>query len=166
MVSKLSNISLMLRYKSVSAGSFFQNIDGERMMKIIVGLFVITCFFGGSFFFFYRIFNYLGGLQDIGLLLINKIISLGFLAIFIMLIISNIVTSITTLYRSRETSFLISTPASHNDVFTVKFIDNIFFSTWAVLLLGMPFPAHADIPGKSGCGVRISPAERREAVGR
>ncbi len=128
----------MLRYKSVSAGSFFQNIDGERMMKIIVGLFVITCFFGGSFFFFYRIFNYLGGLQDIGLLLINKIISLGFLAIFIMLIISNIVTSITTLYRSRETSFLISTPASHNDVFTVKFIDNIFFSTWAVLLLGMP----------------------------
>ncbi|UCE65399.1 MAG: hypothetical protein JSU85_11070 [Candidatus Zixiibacteriota bacterium] len=134
----MSNISLMLRYKSVSAGSFFQNIDGERMMKIIVGFFVVTCFFGGSFFFFYRIFNYLGGLQDIGLLLINKIISLGFLAIFIMLIISNIVTSITTLYRSRETSFLISTPASHSDVFTVKFIDNIFFSTWAVLLLGMP----------------------------
>jgi len=107
-------------------------------MKIIVGLFVISCFFGGSFFFFYRIFNYLSGLQDIGLLLINKIISLGFLAIFIMLVISNIVTSITTLYRSRETSFLISTPASHNDVFAVKFIDNIFFSTWAVLLLGMP----------------------------
>ncbi|UCC78575.1 MAG: hypothetical protein JSW64_09855 [Candidatus Zixiibacteriota bacterium] len=107
-------------------------------MKIIVGLFVISCFFGGSYFFFYRIFNYLGGLQDIGLLLINKIISLGFLAIFIMLIISNIVTSITTLYRSNETAFLISTPASHNDVFTVKFIDNIFFSTWAVLLLGMP----------------------------
>jgi ABC-2 type transport system permease protein len=107
-------------------------------MKIIVGLFVISCFFGGSFFFFYRIFNYLSGLQDIGLLLINKIISLGFLAIFIMLIISNIVTSISTLYRSRETAFLISTPAAHSDVFTVKFIDNIFFSTWAVLLLGMP----------------------------
>ena len=107
-------------------------------MKIIVGMFVISCFFGGSFYFFFRIFNYLSGLQDIGLLLINKIITLGFLAIFMMLIISNIVTSITTLYRSRETSFLISTPVTHSDVFTVKFIDNIFFSTWAVLLLGMP----------------------------
>lgn len=115
-----------------------QGMDGERLMKILVGLFVISCFFGGSFFFFYRIFNYLSGLRDIGLLLINKIISLGFLAIFMMLIISNIVTSITTLYRSRETAHLISTPASHMDVFTVKFIDNIFFSTWAVLLLGMP----------------------------
>lgn len=107
-------------------------------MKIVVGAFVISCFFGGSFFFFYRIFNYLSGLQDIGLLLINKIITLGFLAIFIMLIISNIVTSITTLYRSRETAHLISTPIPHKDVFTVKFIDNVLFSTWAVLLLGMP----------------------------
>jgi len=55
-----------------------------------------------------------------------------------MLIISNIVTSISTLYRSRETAYLLSTPVGHKSVFTVKFIDNIFFSTWAVLLLGMP----------------------------
>ncbi len=107
-------------------------------MKIIVGLFVVCCFFGGSFFFFYRVFDYLGGLRDIGLLLINKIISLGFLAIFIMLIISNIITSISTLFQSRETAYLLSTPVGYKNVFAVKFIDNIFFSTWAVLLLGMP----------------------------
>jgi hypothetical protein len=58
-----------------------RNIDGERLMKFVVGMFVISCFFGGSFFFFYRVFNYLSGLQDIGLLLINKIITLGFLAL-------------------------------------------------------------------------------------
>jgi len=138
MVLKLSSVAHILRFKSLSARSLLKDIDGERLMKIVVGFFVVSCFFGGSFFFFYRIFNYLSGLQDIGLLLINKIITLGFLAIFIMLVISNIVTSITTLYRSRETTHLISTPISHTDVFTVKFIDNIFFSTWAVLLLGMP----------------------------
>jgi ABC-2 type transport system permease protein len=98
----------------------------------------MACFFSGSLLFFYRVFDYLASLMDIGFLLMNKIISLGFLAIFIMLVISNLVTAITTLYRSQETAYLLSTPATYRQVFTVKFIDNMVFSTWAVLLLGLP----------------------------
>lgn len=128
----------ILHYKSISARSFFLNLNAEKIVKILVGFFVASCFFAGSFYFFYRIFSYLGNLQDIGVLLMNKLVSLGFLAIFVMLIISNIVTSISTLYRSPETAFLLSTPVSHRQVFTVKFIDNIFYSTWAVFLLGLP----------------------------
>ncbi len=127
-----------MHYKTVSARSSLRNFDLEKVMKILVGLFVMSCFFTGSLFFFYRVFSYLGGLRDIGFLLMNKLVALGFLAIFMMLVISNIVTSISTLYRSRETTFLLSTPTAYRKVFTVKFIDNIFFSTWAVLLLGMP----------------------------
>jgi ABC-2 type transport system permease protein len=127
-----------LHYKTISARSFFLNIDLEKFIKLLVGFFVLGCFFAGSFFFFFRIFNYLGGLQDIGILLMNKLVSMGFLAIFVMLIISNIVTSISTLYRSPETTFLLSSPVAYHQVFTVKFIDNIFYSTWAVILLGLP----------------------------
>lgn len=101
----------------------------------------MSCFFAGSLFFFYRIFAYLASLQDIGFLIMNKVISLGFLAIFVMLIISNLVTSISTLYKSSETAFLLSSPISYRQVFTIKFIDNLIFSTWAVLLLGLPIIA-------------------------
>ncbi len=128
----------ILHYKTVAASSHLKDINGEKLLKLLVGIFVLACFFGGGLLFFYRVFNYLAGLLDIGFLLMNKIISLGFLAIFIMLIVSNLVTAISTLYRSRETSYLLSTPASHLQVFTVKFIDNMVFSTWAVLLLGLP----------------------------
>lgn len=134
----MNNTLHVLHFKSQAAGSIFLDINMEKLVRILVGLFVITCFFAGSFFFFYRVFHYLSGLQDIGILLMNKLVSLGFLAIFIMLVISNIVTSISTLYRSPETSFLLSTPISYGQVFTVKFIDNIIYSTWAVVLLGMP----------------------------
>jgi ABC-2 type transport system permease protein len=113
-------------------------MNAERFLKMMVGILVMGCFFAGSLFFFYRVFNYLAGLLDIGFLLMNKIIALGFLAIFVMLVISNLVTSISTLYRSPETSFLLSTPATYRQVFTVKFIDNMIFSTWAVLILGLP----------------------------
>lgn len=138
MVRPVSKSLHIVHYKTVSASSLLRHLDGEKVVKILVGLFVVACFFAGSLFFFYRIFNYLNGLRDIGLLLINKLVSLGFLAIFVMLVISNIVTSISTLYRSRETTFLLSTPIAYRDVFTVKFIDNMFFSTWAVFLLGLP----------------------------
>ncbi len=128
----------ILHYKTVSARSFLTHLNIEKTTKILVGIFVLTCFFAGSFFFFYKVFDYLASLQDIGFLLMNKLVSMGFLAIFVMLVISNIVTSISTLYHSRETAFLLSTPISHQQVFTVKFIDNIFYSTWAVMLLGLP----------------------------
>ena len=134
----MNNAFHILHFKTVSARSFLLHINLEKTIKILVGVFVLTCFFAGSFFFFYRVFDYLGKLQDIGLLLMNKLVSLGFLAIFAMLVISNIVTSISTLYRSPETAFLLSTPVPHRQVFAVKFIDNIFYSTWAVMLLGMP----------------------------
>jgi ABC-2 type transport system permease protein len=118
--------------------SFVKHLNGERLLRLAVGLFVGSVFFGGGLFFFYKIFYYLNGLTDIGNLLMNKIISLGFLAIFVMLIISNLVTAISTLYRSPETAYLLSTPVSFNQVFTVRFIDNLVFSTWAVLLMGLP----------------------------
>jgi len=113
-------------------------MSGERIVKLLVGLLVMSLFFSGGLFLFYRVFSYLAGLMDIGYLLINKIISLGFLAIFVMLIISNLVTSISTLYKSEETEYLLTTPANYRQVFTVKFIDNMIFSTWAVLLMGLP----------------------------
>jgi len=115
-----------------------KDLTGERLLKTLVGIFVGACFFTGGLLFFYRIFNYLSGLLDIGYLLMNKIMSLGFLAIFVMLIISNLVTAISTLYRSPETTYLLSTPASYRQVFAVKFVDNLVFSTWAVLLMGLP----------------------------
>jgi len=122
----------------VAISSYFKNMNGERTIKGLAELFVLICFFSGTLFFFYRIFNYLASLTDIGYLVMNKIISLGFLAIFVMLVISNLVTAITTLYRSQETAYLLSTPATYRQVFMVKFIDNIVFSTWAVLALVLP----------------------------
>jgi len=118
--------------------SYLRESDLERKLRFYTGAFVMMIFFAAALYFFYYIFDYLAGLQDIGFLLIDKIMSIGFLAIFIMLIISNIITSISTLYRSDETVFYFSTPVSHLKVFAIRFFDNVMYSTWGVLLLGIP----------------------------
>jgi len=134
----MTDFGNILRYKFLNLTAYWRRSDFERRLKILVGAFVLLLFFFGSFYFFSYIFNYLSGLRDIGYLLIDKIMSIGFMAILIMLIISNIVTAVSTLYRSSETAFYFSTPLSHLKVFAARFIDNMLYSTWGVVLLGLP----------------------------
>lgn len=128
----------ILNYKLLNLVAYLHQADLERKIRFIVSSIVVILFFSGGLYFFYYMFDYLSGLYDIGFLLMDKVISIGFLAIFVMLVISNIVTAISTLYRSPETAYYFSTPVSHLKVFTIRFFDNIIYSTWGVLLLGIP----------------------------
>ena len=112
--------------------------SAEHWAKVGVALAVIGLFFWGAYEIFYRIFDYLTTVQDIGLVLTDRIISIGFLAFFAMLIISNLVSSISTLFRSAETEYLMSTPLSHSSVFWSRFVDNFFYSSWATAVICFP----------------------------
>ncbi len=110
----------------------------EHWAKIIVAIFVITLFFTGAFELFRRVFDYLISVQDIGPILVDRLISIGFLAFFSMLLVSNIVSSISTLFRSTETTYLMSTPLEYRNIFWSRFIDNFFYSSWATAVMGLP----------------------------
>jgi ABC-2 type transport system permease protein len=108
------------------------------MAKVIVGFIVLGIFFTGTFVLFHRLFSYLVTVQDIGVLLIDKLVGIGFLAFFLMLVISNLITSISSLYNSKETAFLMASPLEYREVFWVKFIDTLFYSSWATLVITVP----------------------------
>jgi len=110
----------------------------EREIKgLFYGAFLLA-FMLGAFAFFYRAFSYLSYQPQIGAALMNRILSIGFLTFFSMLLISNVITAISTLYRSPEVTYLFTTPTSATDIFTLKSIENLFFSSWAILILGSP----------------------------
>ncbi len=110
----------------------------ERMAKVIIGFIVLIIFFAGTYILFHRLFSYLVTVQDIGVLLIDKLVGIGFLAFFLMLVISNLITSIGSIYSSDETSFLMTSPLEYRQVFWVKFIDTLFYSSWATLVITVP----------------------------
>jgi len=132
MFFKIAKIKFKLLVRLIMQKGF------EHWAKTIVAVFVIGGFFYGVYFIFYKIFKYLTSVQDIGYALSDRLISLGFLAFFTMLLISNIISSISTLFRSRETRYLMATPLNKNQVFWVRFINNFFFSSWATLVIGLP----------------------------
>jgi len=110
----------------------------EHWAKVIVAIIVVGLFFVGAYELFRRVFSYLITVRDIGPVLVDRLISIGFLAFFAMLVVSNIVSSISTLFRSTETGYLMATPLKYNQVFWSRFIDNFFYSSWATAVIGLP----------------------------
>lgn len=85
---------------------------------------------------------------DIGGILVDRLFYLGWSIIFYLLILSNIATAFSTLYRSPEVNFLLTMPLSYLKVFRLKFIENILYSSWAILILGLPLTlAYGDVYG-------------------
>ncbi|MFP4458768.1 MAG: putative ABC transporter permease subunit [Candidatus Zixiibacteriota bacterium] len=110
----------------------------ESKAKLFIGLIVISIFSGGGYILFHQVFKYLKEVQDIGAILSDRLIGIGFMAFGFMLLISNIVSAISTLYHSDETHFLMTSPLSHRKTFWIKFADNLFFSSWATAVIGIP----------------------------
>ncbi len=102
-----------------------------------VAVFILFCWGFG----FLKRFNP-GGvesqLQTLGEIVTVQIISLLFLAVFMMLVFSNVLVAFTTLYRSAEVEYLFSSPLRFSELFTARFVECIVFSSWAIIFLGSP----------------------------
>jgi ABC-2 type transport system permease protein len=72
---------------------------------------------------------------DIALLLFDVL----FLVLTVLLLFSGCIILYSSLFGSAETAFLLSTPASDDQVFAYKFQGAVAFSSWAFVLLGTPF---------------------------
>lgn len=100
--------------------------------------------------FYDFIFSYVASLREIGFLLIDRLVSTGFMAFFLMLVISSFVAAIAIMFRSGETEYLFSAPVTELELFTLKYIDTVVYSSWGVVAMALPiFCAYARVRGFS-----------------
>jgi len=103
-------------------------------LAILAGAFV-----AGDYLFFRRILSYMVNLpMEVGELLVIQLLNLLCLTIFSMLVFSNIVASISTLYMSRDLDLLISSPIPVTNVFASKCVLTFINSSWMAALFGAP----------------------------
>ena len=75
---------------------------------------------------------------ELGPLLMGQLLHMIFLTFFSMLIFSNTVTSLSTIYLSSDLLILMSSPLRLTNVFVSKFVQTLLYSSWMVLLFGLP----------------------------
>ncbi len=77
-------------------------------------------------------------LEELAGMLTESLLSLFFLFLGAMLVFSNAIITFGSLYRSKETEFLLSCPVPEENVFGYRLMESLAFSSWAFLVLGLP----------------------------
>lgn len=106
--------------------------------NLTMAILLLLLLFSSYMFFDKLIFSNIVKVEDIGQLLIDRLVSIGFLIFFLMLLVSSFIYALGSLFRSEETEYLFSTPVGVKQVFTSKFFDIVIFSSWAVLAMALP----------------------------
>ena len=114
-----------------------QFVRGSKLrITVIVGVGVM--FWALMFAMFLRIFIFLNQFESIQAILIDYLFAFFFLALFVMMAISNGIICYTSLFRSDETSFLLALPVRLENVFAYKSAESIVFSSWGMVTLVVP----------------------------
>ncbi len=131
--------SRILEAKYRFAANGIRNIPGHMYFHVAFGIGVLLIFLAGGAWLFHRVFEFLMSQEVFGPPLMDKLVGIVFLAFFSMLIFSNLIITLSTSYISREVDFLMAQPVPHAAIFRQKLIESIVYSSWAFVVLSLPF---------------------------
>jgi ABC-2 type transport system permease protein len=125
---------------NVKASAFLKNVTDFRFQSLLKNLSSLFIFGGvavGVFLLSRGATGYLLQQAHIGLFLFHRFLSMLLYVFFITVNLGNMIVCYATLYKSEEVTFLMGLPVPHHTIFAVKFIDNFFYSSSTLLLLGL-----------------------------
>lgn len=112
----------------------------SRFKTVFIALFGAGMLLG-LFALFLEGFEFLASLGGVGFLVTRRLFSLFFLGLSVMLMLSSVLTSYATVFRSREVPFLLVQPFSASDIVGYTFVGSTVLGSWALLLIIIPFAA-------------------------
>ena len=125
---------------NVKAGRFLKTLLDVRAQSVLKNLSSILIFgmvAVGVFFLARGATLYLIQQAHIGQFLYHRFLSMLLYVFFVTVNLGNMIVCYATLYKSEEVTFLMGLPLSHEKVFLLKFVDNFFYSSSTLTLLGL-----------------------------
>lgn len=135
----MSAISALCKKTWYSARNFPVLLLAQPFIKIVFVVIFVMLFEVGLFLLFIDGFSFLQRETGIGTLIINHLFSLFFLVIGLMLIVSAIIVSYSTMFKSDEIPFLLTRPFEISHIVIYKFLQSTFLSSWAFFFTVLPF---------------------------
>jgi len=109
----------------------------RRIFLFLVALVLLSTVFG----LFRVMFGYFYRMPMIGSLLVSRMVSMVFLTFLFMLVYSNIMSSLSSHFLSRDLPILFASPLKPASIFTAKALEALFGSSWMVVLMCVPLYA-------------------------
>lgn len=110
----------------------------ESFLRVLGMALLAAASLAGTFTLFLRAFDFLGGLEIVGPILLVRLLSLFFFVLFVMLVMSNVLVGFQTLFRSREVDFWAVQPLPAETVHDIRSLEVAVIASWAFAFLGLP----------------------------
>ena len=127
----------ILRFKNLMFWKFSSKQNIGTIVRGFGSFIVFGSFAVGAFYFSNFITTYLLESVRIGTFLFHRFIGMVLFIFFVMINMGNMVVSYSTLYRSPEVQFLLTSPISYLNIFIIKFLDNFFYSSGTLFMVGI-----------------------------
>lgn len=109
----------------------------SKLMCLTIGLF-LTAYLVVGYFMFQRGLGFVAGVPGVGLLLLERVIYMVFFFFFTMLVFSNAVLLYSSIFRGKETAWLLTLPLDPRAVFCWKVVESFVVSSWGLAVLSAP----------------------------
>jgi ABC-2 type transport system permease protein len=108
----------------------------RRAISIVAIVVILAGFVLGGFVVFMLLLELMSGFDIPNVT--DHLLSIVALAFFLMLVVSNAIMTLSSLYLAPEIGYLFSFPISRRSVFAAKLIESGLYSSWAFLAFGTP----------------------------
>ena len=95
-------------------------------------------FWGFIFTVLFRLLSYFKGVPEIGPLLAGKLLGLLLVSFFGMLLLSNVIASLSTFFLAKDLDLLVAGPVDWLRLYFAKLTETCLYSSWMVVLLAVP----------------------------
>jgi ABC-2 type transport system permease protein len=112
--------------------------DRARVFKAVGLLLVGLLFWTFLFLTIWRMLLYFRNTQGIGDILAGKLLSLALLTFLGILLLSNVITSLSTFFLSRDLELLVASPVDPVRLYGARLAETLTSSSWMVVLLAVP----------------------------
>jgi ABC-2 type transport system permease protein len=126
--------------------------DETRVGKAVVLGLVGFFFWAFVFAVIVRMLLYFRGTQGIGDLLAGKLLGLALLTFFMILLLSNVITALSTFFLADDLELLMASPADPGDLYGARLLETMGDSSWMVALLAVPLLAAYGVVYGAGPG--------------
>ncbi len=107
---------------------------GRIALLAVLGL----AFWGFIFAILYRLLVYFRGIPEIGPLLAGKLLGLILVSFLGMLLLSNVISSLSTFFLARDLDLLVAGPVDWARFYAAKLVETCAHSSWMVILMAVP----------------------------
>ncbi|NWF90121.1 MAG: hypothetical protein HXY50_11760 [Ignavibacteriaceae bacterium] len=131
----MKQILHILKFKLISFAKINTDLKPVSILKNLGSASVYIVFAVGIYFFTLSSLSYLLEEIRIGTFLLHRFVSIILFIFFMAVNAGNIIVSFSTLYKSKEVFYLITKPISIIKIFSIKFLDNFFYSSTTMMLM-------------------------------